>query len=97
MWEHSCLAFVGLIFFGLRAAFGLDACHLFRQPVLAIIPLSEGVQVHTPRTLPGGQGQRLVPGHETLGVGRVLPPLEPEMAVAARARTQSSCKRCPAA
>ena len=29
MWEGPCVAYVGLIFFGIRAVFGLDACHLF--------------------------------------------------------------------
>ena len=44
MWECSCVAFVGLIFFGARAVFSLDACHLFPQCMLAVvIPLLGGV------------------------------------------------------
>ena len=43
MWEHPCVASVGLIFFGVRAAFSMDACHLFSQCMQAIIPLLGGV------------------------------------------------------
>ena len=29
MWEHPCVVSVCLIFFGLRAVFSMDVCHLF--------------------------------------------------------------------
>ena len=43
MWERPCVACVGLIFFGVRAVFSMDACHPFPQCMLAIIPLMGGV------------------------------------------------------
>ena len=38
MWEHPCVAYMSLVFF-VRAVFGVNACHLFPQCMLAIIPL----------------------------------------------------------
>ena len=49
----------------MRAVFGLDACHLFPQPVLAIISLIRGVQMHGPHTRSqegGGSGWLQVVG-----------------------------------
>ena len=43
MWEYAFVASVGLIFFGVRAVFSMDACHLFSQCMLAIVPLIRGV------------------------------------------------------
>ena len=43
MWEHPCVACVGLIFFGARAFFCMNVCHLFPQCMLAVIPLIGGV------------------------------------------------------
>ena len=43
MWGCPCVACVGLIFFGERAVFIMDACHLFPQCMLAIIPMVGGV------------------------------------------------------
>ena len=43
MWECPCVACMGLVFFGARAVFSMDACHLFPQCVLADIPLIGGV------------------------------------------------------
>ena len=43
MWEHPCVVSLCLIFFGVRAAFSMDFCHLFPQCMLAIIPLIAGV------------------------------------------------------
>ena len=43
MWELPCVAWVGLIFFGARAFFSIDICHLFLQCMLAVIPLIGGV------------------------------------------------------
>ena len=40
---YPCIASVGLIFFGVRAVFSVDACCLFPQCILAIIPLIGGV------------------------------------------------------
>ena len=42
MWECPCVACVGLIFFGARAVFSMDACHLFPQ-CMTVIPLIGGV------------------------------------------------------
>ena len=39
MWEYPCMAYVHLIIFGARAVFSMDACHLFPQCMLAVIPL----------------------------------------------------------
>ena len=39
MWECLCVACVGLIIFGVRAVFSIDACHLFPQLMLAVIAL----------------------------------------------------------
>ena len=47
MREHPCVACVDIIFFGVRAVFGFDACHLFPQHVLTIMPLIGDVQVQT--------------------------------------------------
>ena len=41
----SYVACMGLIFFGARAVVSVDACHLFPQCMLAIIPLIGGVTV----------------------------------------------------
>ena len=43
MWEHPCVASVGLIFFGATVVFSIDVCHLFPQCMLTIIPLIGGV------------------------------------------------------
>ena len=43
MWEHPCVACMGLIFFGVRAVVSVDVCHLFPQCMLVIIPLIGGV------------------------------------------------------
>jgi hypothetical protein len=43
MWQHSSVTSVGLIFYGARAIFGMDACHLFPHCMLPIIPLIGGV------------------------------------------------------
>ena len=43
MWECLCVACMGLIFFGARAFYSIDVCHLFPQCMLAIIPLIGGV------------------------------------------------------
>ena len=95
MREHSCIARMGLIFFGMRAVFGLDPCSLFPQCLLAIIPLIGGVQVRGSCTLQVRRGQWLAPSSGTLGSGSGLcPPLESEMAAAAHARPQSSCRQC---
>ena len=42
MWERPCVFPMCSIFLGMRAAFSMDACHLFPQFMLAIIPLIEG-------------------------------------------------------
>ena len=39
MQEHSWVAYRAYYFFGIRAAFGLDACCLFSHCVEAVIPL----------------------------------------------------------
>ena len=39
MWEHSCVACVGLIFFGAKGVFSMDVCHLFQQWMLILISL----------------------------------------------------------
>ena len=66
MWEHPFVACVGLTFFGVRGVFGLDACHLFPQHVLAITPLIGGVQAYrcTAPRLPGGQQQPAAVGSQ---------------------------------
>ena len=43
MWEHICVAYTGLIFFGARFFYDIDVCHLFTQSMLAIISFVEGV------------------------------------------------------
>ena len=43
MWECPCVACMGLVFFGVKAVFSVDACHLFPQCMLAVIPLTGGV------------------------------------------------------
>ena len=43
MWECPCVACVDLIFFGARAVFSMDACHLFPQCMLATNLLIGGV------------------------------------------------------
>ena len=43
MWESTSVACEGLIFFGERAVFCIDVCHLFTQCILAAIPLIGGV------------------------------------------------------
>ena len=45
MWECPCVACVGLIFFGMRAVFTMNACDLSPQCVLAVMPLIGGVVV----------------------------------------------------
>ena len=37
MWEHFCVACVGLIFFGAKGVFSMDICHLFQQCMLILI------------------------------------------------------------
>lgn len=39
MWEHPCVTCLGLIFFGVRALFSIDACHLLSQCMLITISL----------------------------------------------------------
>ena len=39
MWEHPCVVSVCLIFFGVRAVFLMDVCHIFPQCMLAVSPL----------------------------------------------------------
>ena len=39
IWEHSCVAYVGLIFFGAKGVFSIDICHLFQQCKLILISL----------------------------------------------------------
>lgn len=39
MQQHSSVTCVGLIVYGARAVFGVDACHLFPHCTLPIIPL----------------------------------------------------------
>ena len=81
---HSLCGFNN--FFGLRAVFGLDACHLFPQPVLSFIPLIGGMQMPSLCTLPGRQDLWLPPicGILSGGSGLCLP-LEIEMAGASQA------------
>ena len=82
MLEHSCVACVGLMFFGVREVFGLDVCHvchLFTQHVLAIIPLIEGVQVCYPCMLPVRHGQWLAPSCGTLCSSGLCLPLGSEV------------------
>ena len=43
MWEHPCVACVGLIFFGARVVFSIDICHFFPQCILAISPFIGGM------------------------------------------------------
>ena len=43
MWQHSSVTCVGLIVYGARAVFGMDACHLFPHCMLPIICLIGGV------------------------------------------------------
>ena len=43
MWEHPCVVYVGLTFFGVRVVFSIDDCHLFPQCMLAIIHLIGGL------------------------------------------------------
>ena len=84
----------------MRAVFGVDACHLFPECVLAIIPLMEGVQVHGPCALPGGGGQLLASGCGTLSSSNLhllrgrCPSLDSKMAAAAHAWPWSSCRWC---
>ena len=56
MREHSWVASEGLLFFfffGMRAAFGLDACCLFPHCMHALIPLVAGVLVYSLHVLSG--------------------------------------------
>ena len=55
MQAHPWAARVGLLLFGVRAAFSLDACCLFHQCVQAVIPLIS-VQVPSLQRFPGGGG-----------------------------------------
>lgn len=43
MWEGTCIAYMSLIFFCLRAVFSMDPCHIFPQCVQVIIPLTDDV------------------------------------------------------
>ena len=43
MWERPCVVSMGLMFFGVRAVFSMDACHVFPQCMLDVIPLIGGV------------------------------------------------------
>ena len=43
MWQHSSVTSVGLIFYGARAVFGMDACHVFPHGILALVPLIRSV------------------------------------------------------
>ena len=56
-----------------RDGFDLDACHLFPQCILAIIPMIGVMQVHSLHTLPGRLGQQLAPSYRPLsgGIGRL--------------------------
>ena len=53
MWKFLLVACMDLLFLGMRAAFGLDACCLFLQCMQAIIPLIGVVQVQGQHFLPG--------------------------------------------
>ena len=56
MWEHPCIACVGLIFFfGVRAAFGLDACPL-SSVCAGCYPLNRGYADAQPMHTPGKTG-----------------------------------------
>ena len=62
-------------FFGVKAVFGLDLCHLFPQRVWADIPLIESVQVHSSYRLPGhgGSSWLLVTGPSTAAAAGCTP------------------------
>lgn len=55
MWVHPCIACVGLTFFGPRAAFGLDACHLSSE-FAGCYPLDNGCAVVQPTHAPRYSG-----------------------------------------
>ena len=57
MWDHPWVAYVGLVvfFFGVRAAFVLDACCFFSHRVLTIIPLVVGVSCKACVQFQGGE------------------------------------------
>ena len=63
----SLCTLCGFNTFGARAVFSTDACHLFPQHVLAVIPLIEGVQMQWPMPGPGvlggGSSSRVPPEH----------------------------------
>lgn len=82
MWECPCIACVALIFFGVRAAFGLDACHIFPQCILDIGRQCAGVlPTHAPRKW----GPRAAASHRTLSNSSSCPSLESKMTVVAHA------------
>ena len=63
--QCPCVTCVDSIFvFDLRAVFGLDACCLFPQPMLAVVPLIGGVRVLAPREA----RQWLPPNHGSLAL-----------------------------
>ena len=84
MHQYSWVACEGLLllllFFAVRAAFGLDACYLFPQFVQAIIPLTEDVK----GGWSNGQCLQVAPGCRALGSGS-----DPQ---GGRGGTQSPCK-----
>ena len=54
-----------IIFFGVKTAFGLNACYVFPQCVQGVIPFTGGGKVHGLCVLPGRCGQWVMPAGRT--------------------------------